>query len=93
MSVSGWIFMVGFRVVDVALLGGWLFWFFRRLLDDDGDDDERWDDGGAPPEPDAPPPAGPWPRRLRDHGDNTRREPTRRGVPVTHVTREPERTF
>ena len=34
MSTSGWIFMIGFRVLDVGLLVVWLVWFFR-LRDDD----------------------------------------------------------
>lgn len=89
--------MVGFRVLDVALLGGWLFWFFRRLLDDeDGGDDERGDDGdGSRPDPPPLPlpNAGPWPKRLRDHGDRVRpRRRTRRDRAVTDVARVPERT-
>ncbi len=88
--------MVGFRVLDVGLLGAWLFWFFRRVLDDDGDDDTDDDDrrdgrfDPAPEPPPALPGAGPWPKRLREHGDRiTRRRPGR----VTDVTRERERVF
>lgn len=79
MSTSGWVFMVGLRVVDLAALLGWLVWFFR-LRDDPDDgrgDDERGGGGeGPPPEPDGPagpsdglllPDADDWPVRLRDH--------------------------
>jgi hypothetical protein len=99
MSVGGWVFMVGFRVLDVGLLAGWLFWFFRRVLDDDGeDDDDRRDDGGldAPRDPRPTPGGGtarPWPRRLREHGDRGRTRRPRRPATVTDLTRERERTF
>ena len=89
MSLWGWVFMVGFRVLDVALLGAWLFWFFRRLLDDDGEDDEDGREGfGTGPVPEPPPPgspgARPWPARLRDHGDrDARRGRARRRPKVT----------
>ncbi len=90
--------MVGFRVVDVVLLCGFLFWFFYRLLDDEDsdDDDERWDrdDEPQPEPPPALPGAGPWPRRLREHGDrDAPRTRGRRERTVTHVTRDTERTF
>ena len=37
MSTEGWIFMIGFRVLDVGLLVVWLVWFFRLRDDDDSD--------------------------------------------------------
>jgi len=49
MSTSGWIFMIGFRVLDVGLLVVWLVWFFR--LRDDDDSDGGGGPGGEGPEP------------------------------------------
>jgi hypothetical protein len=50
MSTEGWIFMIGFRVLDVGLLVVWLVWFFR--LRDDDDSDGGGGPGGEGPEPD-----------------------------------------
>jgi hypothetical protein len=79
MTTQGWVVMVGVRVLDVALLVGWLVWFFR--LRDDGDDTGGGPGGGGGPGPSSDPPTGggprlelplpdarPWPGRLRDHG-------------------------
>ena len=49
MSTEGWIFMIGFRVLDVGLLVVWLVWFFR--LRDDDDSDGGGGPGGEGPEP------------------------------------------
>jgi hypothetical protein len=94
MTTQGWVVMVGVRVLDVALLVGWLVWFFR--LRDDGDDSGGGPGGGGGPEPptDSPDPGGPrlelplpdarpWSGRLRDHGSRgMRRTFARRGVPL-----------
>jgi hypothetical protein len=97
MTTQGWVVMVGVRVLDVALLVGWLVWFFR--LRDEGDDSGGGPGGGGGPEPSTDPPspggprlelplpdARPWPTRLRDHG-SSRARPTfaRRGAPVRPV--------
>jgi hypothetical protein len=79
MTAQGWVVMVGVRVLDVALLVGWLVWFFR--LRDEGDDtgDGPGGSGGPGPSTDPTPPRGPrlelplpdarpGPGRLRDHG-------------------------
>src|SRR4029079_2248263 len=50
MSTEGWIFMVGFRVLDVGLLVVWLVWFFR-LRDDDDSDGGGGGPGGGGPQP------------------------------------------
>ncbi len=67
MTLEGWIFMVGLRVVDVGGFCAWLFWFFR-IRDDTTDDLVDEDEGGeefrprwgqADPEPDPrPSPSG-----------------------------------
>jgi hypothetical protein len=94
MTTQGWVVMVGVRVLDVALLVGWLVWFFR--LRDEGDDTGGGSDGGGGPKPSSEPPspggprlalplpdAGPWRGRLRDHGSGTPRHAfARRGTPV-----------
>ena len=86
--------MVGVRLLDVALLVGWLVWFFR--LRDDGDENGGGPGGGGGPGPSTDPPphdgprfelplpdARPWPRRLRDHGSPGRRRTyARRGAPA-----------
>jgi hypothetical protein len=51
MSTEGWIFMVGFRVLDVGLLVVWLVWFFRLRDDDDSDGGGGGGSGGSGPEP------------------------------------------
>jgi hypothetical protein len=97
-TTQGWVVMVGVRVLDVALLIGWLLWFLR--LRDDGDDTGGPGGGGGtgpssdPPSPGGPrfelplPDTRPWPTRLRDHGaPATRRTYARRGTP-----RRPART-
>lgn len=79
MSTAGWIFIVGFRVIDLGALVVWLVWFFR--LRDDPDERDDHGHGGGPDLPDGPesgprgpaldlplPDAAPWPTRLRDHG-------------------------
>ena len=101
MSTEGWIFMVGFRVLDVGLLVVWLVWFFRLREDDDDSDDFRGG-GGSAPEPDEPKgPSGgldipladsrPWPTRRRDHGGDRPHAPVspRRGVPQPVPARAP----
>ena len=94
MTTQGWVVMVGVRLVDVALLVGWLVWFFR--LRDDGDENGGGPGGGGGPgpNPDPPPRDGPrfelplpdtrpWPRRLREHGSRgMRRTYARRGAPA-----------
>lgn len=51
MSTEGWIFMIGFRVLDVGLLVFWLVWFFRLRDDDDSDGGGGGGSGGSGPEP------------------------------------------
>jgi len=95
MSTSGWIFMIGFRVLDVGLLVVWLVWFFRLRDDDDSDGGGGGPGGGGhEPEPRGGPggggglalPLGSWrtaDRRLRDHG-KPRHHVHRRGAePIT----------
>ena len=95
MTVEGWIFMVGLRVLDIGALIAWLIWFYRQK---DSDDDEAGgDDFRRELEPDDEPPvppsggngldlplpdAAPWPNRLREHGDREMpaRHPGRRQV-------------
>lgn len=94
MSTSGWIFMIGFRVLDVGLLVAWLVWFFRLRDDDDSDGGGGGPGGGGPdPEPTPDPPSGgglalPLGRwrtggqRVRDHGKPHRRVPRRGSEPL-----------
>ena len=84
MSLEGWIFMVGLRVVDLGALIAWMIWFYKQCDKDDddsggddfrrpGDPDDRDDEPPAPSSGgglDIPlPDAAPWPTRRRDHGD------------------------
>ena len=41
MTLEGWIFMVGLRVLDIGALIAWLIWFYRQK---DADDDETGGD-------------------------------------------------
>ena len=77
MSTEGWIFMVGFRVLDVGLLIVWLVWFFRLRDDDDSDGGGGPGGEGPEPTPTGDPGGGglvlplgrmtPGARRIRDH--------------------------
>jgi hypothetical protein len=77
MSTEGWIFMVGFRVLDVGLLIVWLVWFFRLRDDDDSDGGGGPGGEGPEPTPTGDPGGGgltlplgrmnPGSRRVRDH--------------------------
>jgi hypothetical protein len=92
-STEGWIFMVGFRVLDVGLLVAWLVWFFRLRDDDDSDGGGGPGGGGPGPAPSddsggggglALPlgqvrPGGP---RIRDHGKPKHRVPRRGAEPL-----------
>ena len=62
-SPEGWIFVVGFRVLDVGLLIVWLVWFFK--LRDDGDEPPEDDGGGGDGGPDPDRPSGPGGGKLR----------------------------
>jgi hypothetical protein len=80
MSTSGWIFMIGFRVLDVGLLVVWLVWFFRLRDDDDSDGG-----GGGPGGGGLALPLGRWrpsDRRLREHGKPRHRVPRRGAEPM-----------
>ena len=93
MSPEGWIFVFGFRLLDVGLLVIWLIWFFR--LRDDGQDppDEGGGGGEGGPEPkrpagpgggDLPLPVGrvsPGDRRTRDGHRPSRAPRHRRNAP------------
>jgi hypothetical protein len=99
MSTSGWIFMIGFRVLDVGLLVVWLVWFFR-LRDDDDSEGGGGGPGGGGHEPEPRPgpggggglalPLGHWHSgsRLRDHGKPHHRA-TRRGSEQLPATSPP----
>ena len=100
MSLEGWIFMVGLRVIDLGALAVWLIWFYRQCDQEDdepgGDDFRRSDDqDDQPPVPPSSggglgvplPDAAPWPTRRREHGD---RIPTAR--PARRQPAEPDRT-
>lgn len=95
MSLEGWIFMVGLRVLDIGALIAWLVWFYRQK--DEDDDETGSDDSWRSHEPDDQPPvppsggdgltlplpdAAPWPTRLRERGDREMpaRSPARRQV-------------
>jgi hypothetical protein len=94
MSTEGWIFMIGFRVLDVGLLVVWLVWFFRLRDDDDSDGGGGGPGGGGhEPEPRGGPggggglalPLGRWSpagRRLRDHGKPRHQLPRRGAEPL-----------
>ena len=104
MSLEGWIFMVGLRVVDLGALVVWMVWFYRQCDKDDdesgGDDFRRSDDRDD--EPRVPPPTGggldvplpdaaPWSTRRREHGDRMpAQRPARRQPAEPH--RAPVRT-
>jgi hypothetical protein len=88
MSTEGWIFMIGFRVLDVGLLVLWLVWFFRLRDDDDSDGGGGPGGGGGPrPEPTDGPGGGGLAlplgrvraggRRIRDHAKPHSRPPRR----------------
>jgi hypothetical protein len=94
-STEGWIFMIGFRVLDVGLLVAWLVWFFRLRDDDDSEGGGGGSGGSGPgPEPSTGPTGGgglalpigralPGGPRLRDH-DKPRHKVRRRGAePLT----------
>jgi hypothetical protein len=93
MSTEGWIFMIGFRVLDVGLLVVWLVWFFRLRDDDDSDGGGGPGGGGPEPEPNGGPDGGGGlavpigraraGRRLRDHAKPRRRVPRRGAEPLT----------
>ena len=100
MSLEAWIFLVGFRVIDLGALIVWMVWFYRQCDKDDdepgGDDFRRSGDQDVePPVPpsrggglDIPlPDAAPWPTRRRDHGDVA---PAAR--PARRQPAEPQRT-
>ena len=94
MSTGQWIFMIGFRVLDVGLLVAWLVWFFRLRDDDDSDGGGGGPGGGGPdPEPTPDPPGGgglalPLGRwrtggpRVRDHDKPHHRVPRRGSEPL-----------
>jgi hypothetical protein len=92
MSTEGWIFMIGFRVLDVGLLVVWLVWFFRLRDDDDSDGGGGPGGGGPEPEPSDGPgggglalPLGPVRAgggRLRDHGKHHSPRPRRGAEPL-----------
>jgi hypothetical protein len=96
MSTEGWVFMIGFRVLDVGLLVVWLVWFFRLRDDDDSDGGGGGPGGGGSgPEPHGGPDGGgglalplgralPSKRRLRDHGKPSHRVPRRGAEPITN---------
>ena len=93
MSTEGWVFMIGFRVLDVGLLVAWLVWFFRLRDDDDSDGGGGPGGGGSGPEPSGDPGGGgglalplgralPGGPRLRDHDKPRRRMPRRGAEPL-----------
>ena len=93
MSTEGWVFMIGFRVLDVGLLVAWLVWFFRLRDDDDSDGGGGPGGGGSGPEPSPDPGGGggfalplgralPGGPRLRDHDKPRRRMPRRGAEPL-----------
>ena len=92
MSTEGWIFMIGFRVLDVGLLVVWLIWFFRLRDDDDSDGGGGPGGEGPGPEPSGGPGGGglrlPLGRvraggqRMRDHVRPKRRVPRRGSEPL-----------
>src|SRR3954453_3802568 len=102
MTAQGWVAMVGVRVIDVALLVGWLVWFLR--MRDEEDDTGGGSDGGGGPRPSTDPPspggprlvlplpdAAPWRGRLREHSPGAPRHAfARRGTPV-RPSRAPRR--
>src|SRR3954449_9929159 len=73
MSTEGWIFMIGFRVLDVGLLVVWLVWFFRLRDDDDSDGG-----GGGPGGGGAAPERGGGPGGGRARAGAARRAGRRR---------------
>src|SRR3954466_15663558 len=101
MSTEGWIFMIGFRVLDVGLLVVWLVWFFRLRDDDDSDGGGGGPGGGGhEPEPRGGPggggglalPLGSWRThhpRLPHHGAGppAARRLRAQGKPRHHVHR------
>jgi hypothetical protein len=92
MSTEGWIFMIGFRVLDVGLLVIWLVWFFRLRDDDDSDGGGGPGGEGPEPGPSGDPGGGgfvlplgrfhPGRGRIRDHGRPSRRVPRRGSEPL-----------
>jgi hypothetical protein len=98
MSTEGWIFMVGFRVLDVGLLVVWLVWFFRLRDDDDSDGGGGGGSGGSGPEPEpSGDPGGGGPvlplgqfrsgaRRVRDHVRPNHSVPRRGSEPLPAPT-------
>ena len=92
MSTEGWIFMIGFRVLDVGLLVVWLVWFFRLRDDDDSDGGGGPGGEGPEPEPTGDPgggglvlPLGQFrsgARRMRDHVRPRRSVPRRGSEPL-----------
>jgi hypothetical protein len=92
-SPEGWIFVLGFRVIDVGLLVFWLVWFFR--LRDEGEEPPDEGGGGGEGGPRKKPPAGPGggdlplpdgrvptgSRRSRDGHRPTRQPHRRRHAP------------
>jgi hypothetical protein len=96
MSTEGWIFMIGFRVLDVGLLVVWLVWFFRLRDDDDSDGGGGPGGEGPEPEPTGDPgggglvlPLGQFrsgARRVRDHVRPNHSVPRRGSEPLPAPT-------
>ena len=106
MTVEGWIFMVGLRVVDLGALIAWMIWFYKQCDKDDedsdgddfrrpGDPDDRDDQPPAPSSGgglDIPlPDAAPWPTRRRDHGGDLAPLPRPARRQPAEPRREPRR--
>lgn len=107
MTTEGWIFMIGFRVIDVGALIVFLVWFFRQRFDaDDPPEDDGPGGGGPGPDPDSGPGGGfivpldriqAGQRRLRSHVRRAGRVRHRGGEPMprprpTRVRRPPSPT-
>ena len=92
MSTEGWVFMIGFRVLDVGLLVAWLVWFFRLRDDDDSDGGGGPGGEGPEPTPTGDPGGGgltlplgrvrPGARRIRDHVRPRHQVPRRGSEPL-----------
>jgi len=99
-SAEGWIFMVGFRVLDVGALIVFLVWFFHQRFDSDDPPDDDGPGGGGPDRGPRDDPGGgglerplgrarPGRRRLRTHRGK-RPSVRRRGgesMPMPHPAR------
>ena len=93
MTTEGWIFMVGFRVIDVGALIVFLVWFFRQRFDaDDPPEDDGPGGGGRGPDRDRGPSGGglglpldrvqSGRRRLRSHSGRDGAVRRRGGEPI-----------